>query len=69
MLLLRRGRITEVESNGLMLGAFDFATYPTPPAAWNKATASCSTPTKSSKPPTLPETSSDAMPSAKPAKD
>jgi hypothetical protein len=69
MLLLRRGRITEVESNGLMLGAFDFATYPTPPAAWNKATASCSTPTESSKPPTLPETSSDAMPSAKPAKD
>ena len=25
MLLLTRGRITEVESNGLMLGAFDFA--------------------------------------------
>ncbi len=27
MLLLRRGQITEVEANGLMLAAFDFATY------------------------------------------
>jgi len=27
MLLLRRGQITEVEENGLMLAAFNFATY------------------------------------------
>jgi phosphoserine phosphatase RsbU/P len=27
MLLLRNGRVTEVEENGLILAAFDFATY------------------------------------------
>jgi sigma-B regulation protein RsbU (phosphoserine phosphatase) len=29
MLLLRDGKVTQVEENGLMLAAFDFATYST----------------------------------------
>jgi sigma-B regulation protein RsbU (phosphoserine phosphatase) len=33
MLLLREGKVTSIEENGLILAAFDFATYPTATAA------------------------------------
>lgn len=52
MLLLRRGRVLEIIENGLILAAFDFATFANAVQPLEPVIACCSTPTASLRLPT-----------------
>jgi phosphoserine phosphatase RsbU/P len=56
MLLLRRGEVLGISENGLMLAAFDYATYTNVERRWKLAIACCSILTASSRPRTPRET-------------